>query len=156
LIAAALAPVAGGASAQGEGRVVWRDIALLDGRTLLAKDLARKVVVVEIWASWCPFCARQNPELQKLHEATRGTDLQVLTFTIDAHPGDALRYLKTHGYTFPAAVATPQLEAWFGRRRSLPELYVIDANGRIVQREVGELFPEDIAALARHARTRAP
>jgi thiol-disulfide isomerase/thioredoxin len=66
-----------------EAQVVWRDITLLDGRVLAARDLARKHVVVELWASWCPFCARQNPHLQKLHDATRGGDLQVLTFTID-------------------------------------------------------------------------
>jgi thiol-disulfide isomerase/thioredoxin len=157
LIAATLGLAAGASTrAQGEARVVWRDITLLDGRTLPAKELARKVVVVEIWASWCPFCARQNPHLQKLHEATRDTDLQILTFTIDERPADAVKYLKAHGYTFPAAVATPQVEAWFGRRRSLPELYVVDANGRIVQREPGEMFPEDVAALARYARARAP
>ena len=156
LIGAALAPAGSGARAPGDARLVWRDITLLDGRTLTAKDLTRKVVVVEIWASWCPFCVRQNPHLQTLHEATQGADLQVVTFTIDARPVDAIKYLKAHGYTFPAAGATPQVEAWFGRRRSLPELYVVDANGRIVQREVGEMVPEEIAALARHARTRAP
>ena len=59
--------------ARGDAQVVWRDLSLLDGGTLTARDLARKHVVVELWASWCPFCARQNPHLQALHEATRGS-----------------------------------------------------------------------------------
>jgi thiol-disulfide isomerase/thioredoxin len=137
-----------------EAQVVWRDVTLLDGRMLAARELARKYVAVELWASWCPFCARQNPHLQALHEATRGSELQVLTFTIDQKPADAIAYLKKHGYTFPAAVATPQVETWFGKRRSLPELYVVEPGGRIVQREEGEMFPEDVAALARYARPR--
>ena len=137
-----------------EAHVDWRDIALLDGGTIAARDLARKHVVVELWASWCPFCARQNPHLQKLHEATRGSDLQVLTFTIDQKPADAVAYMKRHGYTFPVAVATSQVAAWFGKRRGLPELYVVAPGGRIVQREEGEMFPEDIAALARYAKPR--
>lgn len=138
-----------------EAPVDWRDIALLDGGTLAARDLARKHVVVELWASWCPFCARQNPHLQKLHEATRGSGLQVLTFTIDQNPADAAAYMKKHGYTFPVAVATPAVTTWFGKRRSLPELYVVAPGGRIVQREEGEMFPEDVAALARYAKPRA-
>ncbi len=138
-----------------EAPVDWRDIALLDGGTLAARDLARKHVVVELWASWCPFCARQNPHLQKLHEATRGSELQVLTFTIDQKPADAAAYMKKHGYTFPVAVATPAVTTWFGKRRSLPELYVVAPGGRIVQREEGEMFPEDVAALARYAKPRA-
>ena len=137
---------------QAEAEVVWRDVTLLDGTTLAARDLARKHVVVEVWASWCPFCARQNPHLQKLHETTRGSDLQILAFTIDQKPADAVAYMKKHGYTFPAAASTPQVEAWFGKRRSLPELYVVAPGGRIVQREQGEMFPEDVAALARYAR----
>ena len=46
---------------------------------------------------------------------------------------------------------TPQVERWFGTRRALPELYVDDKGGRMVLREEGEMFPEDIAALARFA-----
>ena len=52
------------------------------------------------------------------------------------------------------AAATPQVETWFGKRRSLPELYVVEPGGRIVQREEGEMFPEDVAALARYAKPR--
>ena len=46
---------------------------------------------------------------------------------------------------------SPQVERWFGKRRSLPELYVVDKTGRVVLREEGEMFPEDVAALARFA-----
>jgi thiol-disulfide isomerase/thioredoxin len=152
--AAATPPPPSALNGLDEAQVDWRDVALLDGSTLAARDLARKHVVVELWASWCPFCARQNPHLQKLHEATRGSDLQVLTFTIDQKPADAIAYLKKHGYTFPVAMATATVTTWFGKRRSLPELYVVAPGGRIVQREEGEMFPEDIAALARYAKLR--
>jgi thiol-disulfide isomerase/thioredoxin len=40
------------------------DVKLLDGRTVPASQWAGKPLVVEIWASWCPFCALQNPRLQ--------------------------------------------------------------------------------------------
>jgi thiol-disulfide isomerase/thioredoxin len=146
---AALAP----ALAAGVGdRVEWRDVTLLDGRVLPASALAGRVVVVEIWASWCPFCARQNPLLQQLHEAHGGRGLEFLTFSIDREAAQARAYMAKHKYTFPAAMATTQSDKWFGPREGLPELYVVDRNGRIAFKEAKEMFPEDVQALARFAR----
>jgi thiol-disulfide isomerase/thioredoxin len=146
----ALLPLLAGAASAPEV-VRWDDIRLVDGRVLKAKDLAGKTVVVEFWASWCPFCAKQNPHIEKLHRAHGGKDLVVLTFTLDKTDEAALGYLKSHGYTFAAARSSKQVEGWFGGRRTLPEVYVVDPKGRIVFRESGEMFEEDIAALARFA-----
>ncbi|HET9024562.1 MAG TPA: TlpA disulfide reductase family protein, partial [Burkholderiaceae bacterium] len=98
-----------------------------------------------------PFCARQNPHIEKLHRAHGGKGLIVLTFTLDRTDAAALDYLTSHGYTFAAARSSRQIEDWFGGRRTLPEVYVVDPKGRIVFRETGEMFEEDIAALARFA-----
>ena len=133
-------------------RVKWGDVVLLDGRTLPASALAGRVVVVEIWASWCPFCKRQNPLLQQLYAAQRGRGLEFLTFSIDREPAKARAYMAENKYTFPAAMATVESEKWFGPREGLPELYVVDRDGRIVFKEAKEMFPEDVQALARFAR----
>jgi thiol-disulfide isomerase/thioredoxin len=134
-----------------EAPIRWKDITLVDGRVLRAADLQRQTVVVEMWASWCPFCAKQNPHIQKLHEAGRDRGLLVLSFTLDKTPQAARDYMDKHGYTFAAALAGPQVEQWFGKRRTLPEVYVVDPSGKVVFREEGEMFPEDIAALIRFA-----
>jgi thiol-disulfide isomerase/thioredoxin len=139
------------APAQTERRVDWTDITLIDGRVLRAGQLRAAPVVVEVWATWCPFCKKQNPHLQKLHETAGGKGLLVLTFAIDRDIELVRAYQRRYGYTFAAAQTSPQVERWFGKRRSLPELYVVDARGRLVLREEGEMFPEDIAALARFA-----
>nr|WP_254599859.1 TlpA disulfide reductase family protein [Cupriavidus gilardii] len=127
-------------------------VQLLDGRTVPPEHWAGKPLVVQIWASWCPFCALQNPRLQKLYDSTRGTPLQVLTISIDKDQKDAVGYLRQRGYTFPAAMDTPALRAAIGPRKGLPELYVIDAKGKVVQKEVGEMLEEEVAALAKYAR----
>ena len=139
------------AAAPGD-RVEWRDVTLLDGRTLPASALEGQVVVVEIWASWCPFCKRQNPLLQQLYDAHGGRDLEFLTFSIDREPAKARGYMAEHRYTFPAAMATVESEKWFGPREGLPEVYVVGRDGRIVFKEAREMFPEDVRALARYAR----
>lgn len=133
-------------------RVEWADITLLDGRTLRASELKGRVVVVEMWASWCPFCKRQNPLLQQLFEAYGGRGLEFVTFSIDREPAKARAYMAEHKYTFPAAMADARSERWFGPREGLPEVYVVDRDGRIVFKEAREMFPEDVRALARFAR----
>lgn len=131
-------------------RIVWSDLELIDGRVLKASELAGKTVIVEFWASWCPFCKKQNPLFQTFYEAQRGNpQLAVLSFSIDKTPAAARDYLAAHRYTFPAALAGPQSERWFGKRKTLPEIYVVDPQGRIVHTELGEMFEEDLAALAR-------
>jgi thiol-disulfide isomerase/thioredoxin len=137
--------------AAGDRHVQWTDVALIDGSVLRAADLQAQAVVVEIWATWCPFCMRQNPHVQKLHETAGGKGLRVLTFALDNDVELIRDYQRRHGYTFAAARITPQVERWFGTRRGLPELYVVDKRGRVVLREEGEMFPEDVAALARFA-----
>jgi thiol-disulfide isomerase/thioredoxin len=150
VLAAALASAAIPSRAEVRTPIRWSDITLVDGRTLKASELQGRTVVVEFWASWCPFCTKQNPFIEKLHRQA-GDSLRVLTFTIDKTEQAARDYQAKRGYTFAAAMAGPQSEAWFGPRRGLPEVHVVDPAGRVVFSEIGEMFEEDIAALARFA-----
>jgi thiol-disulfide isomerase/thioredoxin len=153
--AGALLLVATAALAQSAGEVgsavAWRDVALLDGRTLKAQELKGGAVVVQIWASWCPFCGAQNPHVQKLHDATSNRGITVLAFSIDPTEQAAKDYLAKRGYTFNVAMRSADVDRWFGRNRTLPETYVVNASGKVVFVHRGEMFPEDIAALARFA-----
>lgn len=132
-------------------QVRWADVALLSGGTLKVDELRGNAVVVQIWASWCPFCAAQNPHVQKLADEYRGKGLVVLALSIDRTEQAARDYLSRRGYTFNVAMQSPQAELWFGPRRTVPETYVVDRSGRIVFAQRGEMFPEDIAALGRYA-----
>jgi len=145
LLQLALLPVARAADT-----VSWTDIRLLDGRVLTAAELNRSTVVVQMWASWCPFCARQNPHVQALHEKARNR-LIVLGLSIGKDPAVEQAYMVKRGYTFAAAMAPAQTGQWFGKRRALPEVYVVAPGGKVVFREDGEMFPEDIASLQRFA-----
>jgi peroxiredoxin len=144
-------PAAARETAEVARRIEWSEVRLIDGRTLKVEQLRGRAVVVQIWASWCPFCGAQNPHVQKLHDLARDRGLVVLAFSIDRTEEAARQYVAKHGYTFNVAMHSPQVDQWFGRRRALPETYVVDPGGRVVLVHHGEMFPEDIAALARYA-----
>lgn len=122
---------------------------LIDG-TLLKPDYWKgKVLVVERFATWCPFCKVQNPKLEKLLKANQSKGLEVLALSIDKNAAEVPKYMKAHGYTFNAAMMTPEWQRALGDIKGLPVIWVIGRDGKLKQVEAGELFDEDVSELAR-------
>lgn len=126
-------------------------VTLLNGQTLPEGHFKGKPVVIEYWASWCPFCANQNPYLQKLSVLAKKKGLQVLTVSIDRVPADAKEYMRKNHYTFPVTIETPQLRQAFGKRRVIPQIFVVDAQGKLAEVIPGEMFEEDVLGLIKYA-----
>jgi thiol-disulfide isomerase/thioredoxin len=65
-----------------------------------------KVVLINLWATWCGPCNAELPQLQKLYDQAKGRpDLQILTFNIDEDLGLVEPFMKERGYTFPVVPA---------------------------------------------------
>lgn len=133
-------------------RVAWTDVRLHDGRVIKAGELTGRTVVVEYWATWCPFCMKQNPYIQRLHEQHGGKGLTVLTISLDKTAEAVTEYQKKKAYSFATVLENAQTRAWFPKRKGLPVVYVVDPAGRIVFHEAGEMFEEDILGLAKYAQ----
>ncbi|HRO59777.1 MAG TPA: TlpA disulfide reductase family protein [Burkholderiaceae bacterium] len=129
-------------------RIALPEVTLLDGRVLPPSHWDGKLLVVELWASWCPFCARQNPHLDALHRAHSNRGLEVLGLSIDRDSDAARRYMADNGYVFHAAMDDERWRAALGRPRGLPIVWVVDRQSRLAKLEIGEMFPEDIAEIA--------
>jgi len=127
-------------------------VTLLDGRELPAGHFDGKPFLVEYWASWCPYCARQNPHIQKLSDTVRGKGMEVLTISIDKKPKDAVDYLAKNQYTFDAAMQTDALRDVFGQPKVLPLVFVVQHDGTIAEVIPGEMFEEDVLELASYAQ----
>ena len=127
------------------------DVPLFDGTVFRPAQAEGQVLVIYWWASDCPFCALQSPEMQKLWQSqrTKGQQgLQMLTLSIDRKREDALAYLKKNGYTFPAGFVTPDIQRVLPKPRGLPITLVRGRDGKLLQAEKGQLFPEDVELLA--------
>jgi thiol-disulfide isomerase/thioredoxin len=122
---------------------------LLDGGRFEPSEAEGHVLVLYWWASWCPFCAEQSPEMQKLWDAGRARGLRLLALSIDRRPDEAVAYLRRKGYTFPAAWLGPELVRAYPKPEGLPVTLVRGKDGRVLQTEQGQMFPEDVAELAR-------
>jgi len=137
------------AAAWGQGEVVQLPpLTLLDGSTFDPAVLKGKVVVLEFWATWCPFCAKQNPHVEALHRAHQARGLEVLAVSIDKTAKAAADYMRTKGYSFRAGMVNPAYERIYRLRRGLPQVYVIGRDSRIARIDMGEMFEEDIRDIA--------
>jgi len=124
----------------------------VDGRQLSMSDLKGKYLVVQVWATWCPYCHRQNANLKELVRRTQGGDLLVMGLSIDKKEETVQNYVKKNEINFPVAMMTPELDRAIGKRRGIPELYVIDPAGRVLQKDVGQMVDLDVFELARFNR----
>ena len=127
-------------------------ITLIDGKVLTPADLAGKHVVLQVWASWCPYCHRQNQNLMQLVRDTKGGKLIVIGVSIDKDPKAAAQYVQKHGLNFPIAMMTPELDRAIGKRKGIPELYVLDPQGKVLQKDTGEMIDLDVFELDRFGK----
>ena len=137
----------------GAGGVVVRGLARAEGDSLYggarAAEARGQVTVLYWWASWCPFCAVQSPHIEKLWRKERTRGLQVLALSIDRTREAAAAYLQQKGYTFPAAMLTPEVAKVLPKPKGLPVVVVRGRDGKVAFAEAGEMFPEDIEGLAK-------
>jgi cytochrome c biogenesis protein CcmG/thiol:disulfide interchange protein DsbE len=102
-------------------------------------DLRGKVVVLNVWGSWCVPCRREAPLLERTHRALAKAGVgTVLGVTNRDTPEDSLAFARDQGMTFPS-VRDPgsRLANAYGAIQ-VPETFVIDAEGRIRAFDRGE------------------
>jgi peroxiredoxin len=124
----------------------------VEGRQLTTSDLKGKYLVVQVWATWCHYCHRQNTNLKELVRRTQGGNLQVIGQSVDKKEETVQNYVKNNEINFPVAMMTPELDRAICKRRGIPELYVIDPSGRVLQKDVGQMVDLDVFELARFNR----
>jgi cytochrome c biogenesis protein CcmG, thiol:disulfide interchange protein DsbE len=123
----------------------------LDGDTVSLASLRGTPVLLNVWATWCPPCREEMPGLQALHERHGPDGLRVVGVSVDGGgDGSAVReFLAAHGITFTILHDPQDRVARQFRTMGVPETFLIDADGRIVQRWIGKFDPMAPAVLER-------
>jgi thiol-disulfide isomerase/thioredoxin len=111
----------------------------LDGRTISSSDFRGKVTIINFWATWCPPCRAEIPDLIALQRRYAGR-LQIIGISEDEIPAEQVRqFAVANGMNYPTAMLTPELEKLFPGITALPTSYILDRDARVVQRHAGML-----------------
>ncbi|MFQ6046943.1 MAG: TlpA disulfide reductase family protein, partial [Gemmatimonadales bacterium] len=109
------------------------------GDTLRFRDAyVGDVVLLNVWATWCPACEEEMPSMQRLYEQLGPEGLKVVAVSIDkAAPGFVLRWVEERDLTFDILQDRAGRIEQIYQTTGVPESFVIDRDGVIVKKEIG-------------------
>jgi peroxiredoxin len=112
------------------------------GAELTLASLRGRVVFVNFWATWCAPCRQEAPSLERLYRSLRDEGFEVLAISIDAPADDAAveAFTREFELTFPIPRDTAKRVYDAYRASGVPETFLVDRQGRVLERFVG---PQD-------------
>jgi thiol-disulfide isomerase/thioredoxin len=123
----------------------------LDGKSLRLSDLKGKVVILNMWATWCGPCRREIPDFIKIQEDYKGRGVEVLGITSEDERNTAEQvkeFVKEFKINYKVVLIDEAGWASFlAPRYSIPQTYVLGQDGRLLQKFVG--YSPQVAVLAR-------
>jgi peroxiredoxin len=123
-----------------------------DAAPVSLADLRGRVVLLNFWATWCKPCEDELPSMQRLHRALAGAGFELLAISVDDAPEPVAEFRSRYGLAFPILLDPRREVAGAYQTHHFPESFLIDAEGRVVERYIG---PRDWDAPEYLARIRA-
>ena len=111
-----------------------------EGKMRKLSDLRGKVVLLDFWASWCGPCRRENPNVTKIYAQYHDKGFEVFSVSLDSDAASWKRAIEADKLVWPNHVS--DLKKWQSQAaaiygvRSIPSTFLLDKEGRIVQRDL--------------------
>src|SRR6266446_10859512 len=123
----------------------------LDGKPLSLAAARGKVVLLNFWATWCGPCRAEIPDLIALQQKYKD-QLQIIGLTVDDDDASMIKQVVAESHiNYPVAMSSPEVRLQYGGIAALPTSFVLDAQGRVVQKHEGlrdpALYETEIRAL---------
>lgn len=111
-----------------------------EGKMLKLSDLRGKVVILDFWASWCGPCRRESPNVRRIYQTYHDKGLEVFSVSLDSDGNAWRKAIVDDQLVWPNHVS--DLKKWQSAAaaiygvRSIPAIFVLDRDGRIVAKDV--------------------
>lgn len=122
-------------------------VTTLDGKTLKLSELRGKVVVLNVWASWCIPCQDEAGELNRSYELYKGRDVAFIGIAFNDDTDPMRQFVDKYNVTYPVAL-DPEGRISIGLGiTGVPETYLIDPQGNLTQKFVGPITAKQLNGL---------
>jgi thiol-disulfide isomerase/thioredoxin len=116
----------------------------IQGRYIRLSDFRGKVVLVNFWATWCPPCRAEIPDLIRLQREYRSRGLRVIGVTYPPQKlAEVRRFVRSAKMNYPVGLGTKETKLLFTANETLPLTIVVGTDGRIRDIIEGILLPEE-------------
>jgi peroxiredoxin len=112
----------------------------LDGKIVRLSDFSGKVVLVNIWATWCQPCVAEMPSLERLYQQLKGENFEILAVSIDT-PGVVVvaPFMKNNNLSFPALIDSQGIIKTAYKVNGVPESFIVNRQGILSKKVIGPL-----------------
>lgn len=114
------------------------------GKNVSLSDLKGKDVYVNFWASWCPPCKAEMPDIEKLYQESKKTNLVILGINLGEDSNTVKNFIKKNNYHFNILLDSDQSIGIKYNITAIPASFFIDKNGNIVNTKVGEMTIDEM------------
>jgi peroxiredoxin len=110
----------------------------LDGKKISLADYKGKVVLLNIWATWCAPCVAEMPSMEKLYQELKNEDFEILAVSVDESGAEAVKpFMEKHKLGFPVLLDTKGDIKTLYQTTGIPESFIIDKDGIIIEKIIG-------------------
>jgi peroxiredoxin len=110
----------------------------LDGNMVSLSDYRGHIVLVNIWATWCPPCVDEMPSMEKLYKELKGKNFEILAVSIDSLGTKAVApFMKKYKLTFPALMDSDATITTLYQTTGVPESFIINQEGILIEKIIG-------------------
>ncbi|MCB2203626.1 TlpA family protein disulfide reductase [bacterium] len=115
-----------------------------DGKVYSLESLKGKVVVLNFWATWCPPCKAEIPDLKRVYDKYGEKGVEILGVSLDNKGWSVLKpFVEKWDINYPIVLGGIDIARDYGNVRSIPTTFIINREGKVIDRHVGSI-KEDV------------
>ena len=125
---------------------VFRD---MQGSAQRLSDYKGKWVLLNFWATWCPPCLEEIPDLVEMHNARKDKDFVVIGIAMSSSSDSVIAFTRQMEISYPIVLGNDRIAAQIGRVDALPTSYLYDPTGKLVSYQSGMVTRDAIESYIR-------
>lgn len=123
-----------------------------NGREMKLSDYKGKVILLNFWATWCPPCRKELPDLSALSGELKEKNFKMIGVSVDDNQEVLNNFLKTNNLSYtilfePNGLVNKYMDAAGQNQNVVPQTYIIDKNGKVVEAIMGSKSKADFLSL---------